>query len=242
MNRTLLVLILFFGCLCLWAEPVPEGAVRHFEGDSLSVESPAVELAPESDWALAVGMVPLITKVNSSGDNAGSWHTKIYLSYHLRLFHRFPGPFELQTGLSQQNTGSKGKFSHPEPYVLSYVLDLKGQSLRVPLMLNWTFLDKPQQSSLYFGMGGYVDWIYDARLGISRKYVTGIETSSRNPRGEMGEQIPGLQVQIGSRAGTGRVELVYWTDLPSFNLVERGSEELRRNGIFLSYSVEFLQF
>ncbi|HOH47252.1 MAG TPA: hypothetical protein PLX59_05380, partial [Candidatus Cloacimonadota bacterium] len=177
--------------------------------------------------------------VESSGKN---WRQKVCISYNLRLFYRFPGPLELQTGISMQNMGSKGYFEHPEPYVLNYILDVKDESLRVPLILNWNFRDLPGKSQLYLGFGAYMDWVYDANMQISREYVTGVEHSLRDPRDEMGEYIPGLQLQVGSRAGSGRIELVYWRDAQSFNLQERGSEKLRRSGIMLSYSLDFVSF
>lgn len=241
MDRTLLVLILSFGCLWLWAEPVPEGAIRHFEGDSLSVEDPT-PVFQEGDWALAVGVVPHLTHVTSIGEDSKSWNWRANLSLQLRLFHRFPGPFELQSGISQQNFGSTGHYIHPEPYVLNYDLVLRGKSVRAPLLLNWTFMELPNQTKLYLGAGGLVDLVYYAKLGVNTKYVSGVEAYSRDIREEIGDLIPAFVVQLGSDSGPGRVEISYWRDLQSFNLAERGSAKLHRSGILISYSMEFLQF
>ena len=241
-----MIMALGFFCLSLVAENTPE-TEPVVMADSLSQSIPMaipkedVDLQTKANWNFYGGVAFSVSQIVAPSPHYQSWHVKAFVDFDLRLAYDFPGPWELQTGLSWQRTGSTGRFIHPEAYVLSSKLSIKGEGVRFPLTLN--LHSKEYKSGLMYtiGAGPYLDWLSEMDLTSTKYYVSTDIIEHRNLKKLNGNLIPGMQIQLGSRAGRGRVELRYWMDLKGFRLLETGDDLLRRSGLMLCYGHEFFR-
>ncbi|HQF68014.1 MAG TPA: hypothetical protein PLC91_03620 [Candidatus Cloacimonadota bacterium] len=216
MKAFILALWILLCCASFYGQSAPVEAVSRLDIEVNQGFGMGIDTRPENRWKYGLA-------------------TGIGVNYNYKPARRF----EIRGGISEQVYYSKRLVCHPYPYVMEMDFGLTTIATRLIAGGDWTMHVSETRLSPYLGAAFYADIVHYARSNNKLYYLMQEGQEKMNLKDSFSNPVPGVQLGLGLRGKTTRIELRCWGDILTFKVPVQPVNKQRRSYIGIAAASYF---